>query len=99
MRATGTASKPEAVARQSDDGETSDGKYNTIILAEVRALRSEWPNVATADVYASLKRVVTMAWLLLTLLMPCTSGNLSLKTEMWLRESVAVRGRKCTHRC
>lgn len=49
MRETGIASNPEAVARQRDDAETSDGKYSTIIRAAVRALRRECPRVITAD--------------------------------------------------
>ncbi len=45
---TGTGSKPEEVARQRDEGETAEGKYRTILRAEVLALDREWPRVATA---------------------------------------------------
>lgn len=54
MRATGTGSHPEDVARHRAFGVTTEGKYRTMRRAVVFVFWRECPRVATAAAYPSL---------------------------------------------
>lgn len=62
MRCTGWGTKPEEAARQRACAEIWEGRYRTMRRAEVLAFMSECPSAATAGAYASVYKVVTMAF-------------------------------------